>query len=120
MLGAVLAAYYADPESVWTLYAVAEAKGFLTVFTQELTAARVAAWKHAAEAPCIQDSWELEFVDVYDEIRRVGGIRTLQALAASESTRSFSADHDPLNSLIELFGLGPTGHRREWKWSAAS
>ncbi|MBW4053617.1 MAG: hypothetical protein HIU85_19575 [Proteobacteria bacterium] len=120
VLGAVLAAYYADPESVWTLYAVAEAKGFLTVFTQELTAARAAAWKRAAGAPCIQDSWELEFVDRYDEIRRVGGIRALQALAAGEPTRISSADHDPLNSLVQLFQLGPTGHRREWKWSSAS
>jgi hypothetical protein len=118
VLGAVLAAYYADPESVWNLYAVAEAKGFLTVFTQELTAARESAWTRAAEAPCIQDSWELEVVDRYEEIRRVGG--SLQAQAAGERTRKFSADHDPLDSLVELFQLGPTGHRRAWTWSTAS
>lgn len=120
VLGAVLAAYYAEPESAWNLFAVAEAKGSLTVFTQELTAPRAAAWRLAAETPCIHDIWPVEFVDTYDEIRHVGGVRKLQALASGQPTRRFSQDHDPLNSLIELFQLGPTGRRREWKWSTAS
>jgi hypothetical protein len=123
VLGAVLAAYYAEPESIWGLYAVSESKGRLSVFAQDMLRQpiAVAAWQRAIRSPCIRDSWDLalEFVDRYREIR-TGGARILEALTTGEPTRSFTRDYDPLNALVELFDLGPTGPRREWKWVAPS
>jgi hypothetical protein len=120
VLGAVLAAYYANPESIWTLYAIGERKGSLTVYTQEVTRERMAAWEAAIRSSCIQDIWTLDVVDTYDEIRRQGGLPTLRKLAAGEPTRRFGVEHEPLNALVDLFELGPKGKRREWKWTSAS
>jgi hypothetical protein len=122
VLGAVLAAYYASPESIWTLYAVGERKGGLTVYTQEVTRERMAAWQAAIRSHCIQDSWTLEIVDTYEQIQREGGLRFLERVAEGGliESRHFSTEHDPLDALIGLFELGPTGKRREWKWGALS
>lgn len=118
VLGAVLEAYYRHQESVWNLFAVSERKATLTVWTQELTTPRHDAWRAAASSPAITDVWELEILDTYTEVARVGGIKTLQHLKDGNRKRHFPPDYDQLNALIDLFELGPTGIRRPWIWAS--
>lgn len=116
VLGAVLAAFYADPESVWSLFAVGEHKGSLTVFGQEFSPLRLAAWEKASNTPCLLDHWPLEIVDTYDEIARIGGLNSMKLEAQGGIVGHFNSEYDPLNALIELYELGPTGQRRAWVW----
>jgi hypothetical protein len=118
VLGAVLEAYFRHQESIWTLFAVAERKAALTVWTQELTAPRRDAWRAATNSLVIADVWDLEVVDAYDEVARVTGIGTLQLLKDGHRTRHFPPAYDQLNALIDLFELGPTGTRRPWIWTS--
>jgi hypothetical protein len=66
---------------------VGESKAVLTVYGQELSPDRTAAWEVATRTPCIQDGWMLEVVDPYDEIRRQGGFTN-----AAETARGGAAN----------------------------
>jgi hypothetical protein len=114
IFGALLDAYYRDPESIWSLYAVGERKAELTVWAAELSPERQVCWQKAADSDAIMDSWTVEFVDPYAEVARVGGMKTLQQLSRGDRRRHFTPEHDELNALIDLFKLGPTGPRREF------
>jgi hypothetical protein len=61
--------------------------------------------------------WELEILDIYAEVARVGGIKTLQLFKDGNRTQRFPPAYDQLNALIDLFELGPTGQRRPWNWA---
>ena len=117
VLGAVLEAYYRHQESIWNLFAISERKATLTVWTQELTDPRRDAWRAAASSPTIADTWDLEFVDTYAEVARVGGIKTIQLSKDEYRMGDFHPAYDRLNALIDLFELGPTGQRRPWNWA---
>lgn len=117
VFGAVLDAYFRNPESIWNLYAIGERKASLTVWTAELSSERRRVWTQAAESPAIMDAWTIDFVDTYDEVARVGGKRVLQEIARGDHRRHFPPEHGELNALIDLFALGPTGPRRDFDWT---
>jgi len=114
ILAAVLDVYHRRPQALWNLYAAGESKGSLSVWASTFTNADQNAWIAASHGPAIQDSWPVEGVTAYAEIMRTGGRRTLDMMAEGEVVRTFPPEHDQLNWLIKLFGLGPSGPRREW------
>lgn len=114
ILAAILDVYFRRPEALWNLYAVGEHKGSLTIWASTTPVADLAAWQVASNGPAIQDSWPVTTFNVYAEIMRTGGRRTLQMMGDDQVLRTFPPEHDQLNWLIKLFELGPSGPRRPW------
>jgi hypothetical protein len=114
ILAAVLDVYHRHPEGLWNLYAAGERKGCLSIWASTFLVADQNAWAAASRNPAIQDSWPVEGITAYEEIRRTGGLQTLQMMPQGEAVRTFPPEHDQLNWLIKLFDLGPTGPRRPW------
>jgi hypothetical protein len=116
VLGALLDAYYRRPESIWNVYAVAETKATLYVWTLIASSEDRAAWREAATCSAIMDAWDTEIVDGMDEVLRIGGSESIRRDKDGRRTLRFPAAHSDVNALIDLFGLGPSAPRREWKW----
>jgi hypothetical protein len=73
------------------------------------------AWQSASTNPAIQDSWPVRGIDAVAETMRTGAIRqNIQMMGDDVVARKFPPDHDQLNWLINLFGLGPSAPRRPW------
>jgi hypothetical protein len=114
ILAAVLDVHFRRPQALWNLYAVGERKGLLSVWAATFLVQDQAAWQAASEGPAIRDSWPVDAINAYTEIMRTGGRQTLQMMNENHVLRTFPPDHDELNWLIKLFGLGPTGPRLPW------
>jgi hypothetical protein len=115
VLAAVLDVFFRRPEALWNLYAVGERKGALTIWAANFPVSDQIAWQSASTNPAIQDSWPVRGIDAVAEIMRTGGIRqNIQMMGDDVVARKFPPDHDQLNWLINLFGLGPSAPRRPW------
>jgi hypothetical protein len=111
ILAAVLDVYFRRPQALWNLYAVGERKGSLSIWAARFSVADQSAWQAASQGPAIQDSWPVHGIDAHAEIKRTGGLQTMQMLGDDHVLRRFPPEHDELNWLINLFNLGPTGTR---------
>jgi hypothetical protein len=114
VLAAVLDAYFHRQETVWNLFAVGERKGLLTVWALVASDEDIATWQAASDGPAIMDSWPVEVIDGMAEIARTGGLKGMANRTEGHVTRAFPPEHDQLNWLIKLYGLGPSSPRREW------
>jgi hypothetical protein len=115
ILAAVLDVFYRRPEALWSLYAVGERKGNLTIWAQTIPTADQVAWAAASTGPAIHDEWPVSTINAYAEIMRTGGRRTIEMTGEGDVVvRKFPPEHDQLNWLINLFDLGPSGPRRAW------
>lgn len=114
ILAAVLDVFYRRAEALWSLYAVGERKGSLTIWAQTIPVADQLAWQAASAGPAIQDAWPVTTINAYTETMRTGGSRTIAMMADGHIVRKFPPEHDELNWLINLFDLRPSGPRRAW------
>jgi hypothetical protein len=114
ILAAVLDVFYRQPQALWNLYAVGERKGSVTIWAQTFPVADQAAWAAASTGPAIQDEWPVRSINAHAEIMRTGGRQNAQLMDEDSVARRFPPEHDQLNWLINLFGLGPSGPRRAW------
>jgi hypothetical protein len=111
ILAAVLDVYFRRPQALRNLYAAGEHKGNLSIWAATFPLADQSAWAAATKGPAIRDSWLVEPINTYEETMRTGG---RQLTDEDVGVRKFPPEHDQLNWLIKLFGLGPSGPRREW------
>lgn len=113
IVAAVLDVFFRSPAAFWNLYAVGERKGNLTIWASKFPVADQVAWQSAIAGPAIQDSWAIVSISAHAEILRTGGFREIEKMA-DIVPRKFPREHDQLNWLINLFGLGPSGAQLPW------
>ena len=114
ILAAVLDVFFRRPQALWSLYAVGERKGSLSIWAATFPVADQAAWQAASAGPAIQDSWPVEGINAFAEIKRTGGRQNTPLLDEDVVLRRFPPDHDQLNWIINLFNLGPSGPHLPW------
>jgi hypothetical protein len=115
ILAAILDVYFRRPDALSNLYAAGERKGSLTIWASKFPLSDQSAWASASRGPAIQDNWLIETITAISETMLTGGRRQMiQTMGEDVLVRKFSADHDQLNWLINLFDLGPSGPRRPW------
>jgi len=115
ILAAILDVYFRRREAISNIFAVGERKGSLNIWASIFSIADQNAWAHASRSPAIQDEWLVNGINGNTEIMRTGGARiTPEMLLGDQVFRNFPPEHDQLNWLIKLFGLGPTGPRLPW------